>query len=84
VGETVVAPVSAAVLPVGSGGNRVHAYVSESPSTSVEPLPLRVTVEPTATVWFGPAFATGAELTVLIVTLALELAVPLLTVSWMV
>jgi hypothetical protein len=80
-GEDVVAPDSVAVLPNGLPV-RVHEYVSASPSASVDPLPFRVTVEPTPTVWFGPALATGAELMVLTVTLALELPVPLLTVSW--
>ena len=82
-GEDVVAPDSVAVLLSGLPV-RVHEYVSGSPSTSVDPLPLRATVEPTATVWFGPALATGVELMVLTVTLELELPEGVLTVSWIV
>jgi hypothetical protein len=39
-----------------------HIYVRESPSTSEQPLPSRVTTEPLATSWSAPALATGAEL----------------------
>ena len=51
------------------------------PSTSDEPPPFNVTVEPIATVWLGPASATGGEFVVLNATVAVSLPNPLLTVS---
>ena len=59
----------------------VHVYVNGSPSTSNEPEPFRLAVAPTATVWFAPAFATGGEFTVLILTLRVSCAAPLSTVK---
>jgi hypothetical protein len=47
-------------------------YVRGFPSTSVEPLPFRVTREPTPTVCLGPATAIGGEFTVLTLTVAVS------------
>ena len=68
-------------LPAGADC-RVQTLASASPSASFEPLPLSDTVCPTAVVWSGPAFATGAVLTVVIVTVSAALTEPSLTVSW--
>ena len=73
---------SIAVLPGGLAVS-VHEYVSESPSTSEDPLPSSVMVVPTKPVWFGPAFATGFEFRVVMITVAGSLfTVPSLTISW--
>src|SRR5262245_667825 len=80
-GETEEVPASTAVLPAGRWV-RVQAYVSGSPFTSEEALPLRITVEPVATVWFGPALATGGVLVVLMTIVSVSVPAPLVTVSF--
>ena len=70
-----------AVLPAGRV-MRDHLKSKASPSTSVEPLPSRVTTRPTGADWSGPALATGGELRVEMVTLAGALLIlPSLTMS---
>ena len=67
VGWTLAGLVSAAVLPAG----RVisdHAYVSASPSTSLDAEASRVIVWLMVPVWLGPAFATCGEFLVESVT----------------
>src|SRR5690606_22279941 len=59
VGVAVSAPSSAALLPLGRLTS-VHAYVSASPSGSLEPEPSSTTVSPTAAVTSEPASAIGA------------------------
>ncbi len=81
VGMTALGLESAALLPAGLVV-RDQAYVSGLPSTSEEAEPLRVTVLPTATVWSGPALATGGLLSVVIVIVsAAELTKPSFTMS---
>jgi high-affinity nickel permease len=61
---------------------KLHAYVMRFPSKSLEAVPSSWTVAPILEVWFGPAFATGAEFTVLMVTVAgALLAVPSFTTN---
>src|SRR6185295_8706481 len=60
VGWIAVGSKSVAALPAGRLVN-CHRKVKASPSTSLERLPSRVTVVPTAAVWSGPALATGRE-----------------------
>ena len=58
-------------------------YVSGLPSTSVEPAPVNCTRAPTVTVWFGPALATGGELSVeMDIVSGLLSSRPSLTMSW--
>ena len=57
-GFTVVGFTSDAVLP-GGDETSVHRYVMGFPSGSLDADPFSVTVEPSATVWSGPAFAVG-------------------------
>jgi hypothetical protein len=79
VGATVLGPVSDATLPAGLE-IRVQEKVSGAPFTSDEPPPLRTTFVPSRTVCCGPAFATGGECPVLMVTVAVSLPTPLVTV----
>ena len=46
-------------IPVGA----THENDSESPSISNDPEPLRMTMLPAATDWFGPALAKGGSFT---------------------
>ena len=79
VGFTAVVSLNAALLPTGTEVN-AQLKINVLPSTSVLPLPSSVTVPFTSGVWSGPAFATGAEFNVLIVTVsAALLTVPSLT-----
>src|SRR5258706_7059613 len=82
-GAIEVGLVTPATLPTGRD-TIFQANVRVSPSTSVDPAPLRATGWPTSTVWSAPAFATGAEFTVLIVTVAgAPSTTPSLTISRM-
>src|SRR5205814_2332943 len=48
--------------------SRLQRYVSGFPSTSEEAAPFNCTSDPSATIWFGPALATGGVFCVVIVT----------------
>jgi len=68
-GPALAAFTRVAALPGGTLVND-HWNVSGSPSTSDDPAPLRNATCPATTVWSGPALATGAELSVVIVTVS--------------
>ena len=55
--------------------------MSGSPSASLEALPFKVTNPPGATVWLGPALASGAEFPVVTVISATSVPKLLVTVS---
>src|SRR6186997_1994196 len=71
-----------AVLPAGFTVSD-HEYVRPCPSASLDSEPSSVTVRPTrACNWSGPAFATGAELVVLMVIVSgALLTMPSLTIN---
>src|SRR5687767_12369864 len=80
-GVGLVASVSTAVLPTGTLVND-HLNVSGSPSTSEDALPSRTAIRPATIVWAAPALATGAEFSVVMVTVSGVLAtVPSCTTS---
>src|ERR1041384_6362330 len=68
-GPALVGFTSTARLP---GGTLINDQwnMSGSPSTSDEPVPLRNATWAATTVWSGPASATGAELSVVMVTVS--------------
>ena len=60
-----------------------HEYDSRSPSASDDPSPASDTTRPATTETSAPALATGAELSVVTVTVSAALdSVPSLTMSW--
>ena len=73
VGADVFALPSSALLPAGCETND-HEKPSGSPSASLEPEPSSCTSAPSATLWSGPASATGGVFSVLMDTLSGRLA----------